>query len=174
MADILQTMALNGYMFTTEQILILGDYPGEEKKRDRTLSLWMIHFGHHFSFEEIIRLNNPADRFGATLAHWEARFGHRFSVAELLVLGNVIIDYSENNVYYFDIMIPYCLFIGDISEDEEYNCGSELLHNGATVAHIMAREGHRFTNKEISKLGNPIDKAGLSIKDWMERVEKKL
>ncbi len=46
--------------------------------------------------------------------------------------------------------------------------------NGATVAHIMAREGHKFKVEEIKALGNPVDAAGLTIADWMEKRESPL
>jgi hypothetical protein len=45
-----------------------------------------------------------------------------------------------------------------------------ILHNKATVVHTIARGGFPFTDEEIQKLGNPKDKAGLTISDWMERV----
>lgn len=169
----LRIMAFNGCEFTTEEIIQLGDVPKDELKKFRPISIWMAIHGHFFTFDDIIRLNNPADKYGATLAHWQARSGYRFSVDELIKLGNRRINYSKGEIFYYDLMQPLLLTVGDISEDEQYENMTELLHNGATIAHIMAREGYKFTDEEIEKLGNPRDAEGLSLKDWMEKAAGK-
>ena len=129
--------------------------------------------GYHLSFQEILQLNNPSDRFSATLAHWLTFTGQKFTLEELLRLGNPSIEYDEGDFYDYGYDFSVEITIAQISQEEDYSKRRYILHNGATIAHIMAREGHRFTDEEIARLGNPKDKMGLTIKDWMERVEKK-
>jgi hypothetical protein len=136
----------------------------------RTLSIEMASHGHQFSFEEVVRLKNPKDDFEATLAHWLASFGKTFSVDEIIFLGNPVIQYYEDDVYDCDVSRAMSWCINQISQEAEYESRRNLLHNGATIAHIMAREGHRFTDEEIARMGNQVDKAGLTIKDWMDKV----
>jgi hypothetical protein len=45
--------------------------------------------------------------------------------------------------------------------------GSPAECIGASVAHIMAREGYEFSVEEILTLGNPVDLNGASLVDWM-------
>jgi hypothetical protein len=152
-------MANNGFKFTVDELLALGDSPDFEKI---TISHCMVRGGHQFTFDEIIRLNNPAELFGVTLSHWMARWGHRFTIDELIKIGNPVITYPEGNLYFND-GIYYKL----INDDVEYESKRDLMHNGATVAHIMAREGHQFSFDEIKALGNPKDAAGRTLADWM-------
>ena len=164
--SVAHVMVQKGHNFTVEQILMLGD---DRDIQGLSTSLLMVKNGHQFSFEEIMLLKNPKDKQGATLAHWMARYGHRFTIEELIEMGNPDIDYAENDIVnYFDM--DHGGIVGHMDEEKEYNAKTYILHNGGTVAHIMAREGHRFTDEEIQKLGNPKDKAGLTISDWMERV----
>jgi hypothetical protein len=58
-----------------------------------------------------------------------------------------------------------------LNPDYDYQNKTAILYNGATVAHIMAREGHHFSDEEIQKLGDPKDQAGLKLADWMAKVE---
>ena len=167
----LRIMAFNGVEFTTDQILQLGDFPKEKLNEFLPLSIWMVIHGRFFTFDDIVRLNNPADKYGATLAHWQARSGYRFSVEELIQLGNKRIDYSEREIFNIDLVHGQVITVGNISEEEQYENMTALLHKGATVAHIMAREGHKFTDEEIEKLGNPKDAEGLSLKNWTEITE---
>jgi hypothetical protein len=158
-----------GYRFTVDQLEIMGDSAGGYF--GRTLSLEMASHGYPFTVEEVVRLKNPKDDFDATLAHWLAAFGKTFSVDEILSLGNPVIRYSEDEIYDYDIERAMSWCISEISQEKEYASRQNLLHNGATIAHIMAREGHRFSDDEIYKLGNPKDMAGLTIKSWMKRIK---
>lgn len=164
-------LARAGYAFTAGQLEIIGD--AIDKGYGRTLSIEVAAHGHTFSFDDVVLLQNPRDQYGATLAHWLAAFGKTFTVDEIITLGNPVINYSEDVIYDYDIERSMSWSIKEISQDEEYKSKQNILHNGATIAHIMAREGARFSEVEIIRLGNPADYAGLKIKDWMERAEKK-
>jgi hypothetical protein len=164
-------LAREGYSFTIDQIAKIGD--STEGAYRRTLSIEMASHGHQFSFEEVAWLKNPKDQFEATLAHWLAAFGKIFSVDEIIALGNPVINYSVDEIYDYDVSRAMCGCISQISQDAEYKTKQNILHNGATIAHIMAREGTRFSEEEIIRLGNPVDRVGLTIKDWMEKSEKK-
>jgi hypothetical protein len=160
-------MAYYRHLFSMEELLALSDQHYQEW--NRTISINMVVRGHKvFTFDEIQRLGNPADRFGATLAHWQARCGHQFTVDELLLLKDARINYYSDDNYYVDTTRYIWLTMADIDEREIYRSFENLLHNGATVAHIMARESHRFTDEEIAILGDPKDDAGLSVSDWMK------
>jgi hypothetical protein len=160
-------LAYKGYVFTVDQLEIIGD--SADGYFGRTVSLEMASHGHQFPFEEVVRLKNPRDHFDATLAHWLAAYGKIFSVDEILTLGNPVIRYYEDDIYDCDVTRAMSWCISEISQAKEYESRRNLLHNGATIAHIMAREGHRFTDLDIIHLGNPKDKAGLTIKDWMDK-----
>lgn len=164
-------LARGGYGFTVNQLEIIGDFIDDAY--GRTVSIEMASHGHTFAFDEVVRLNNPVDQFGATLAHWLAAFGKSFSVDEIIALGNPVINYTGDEIYDYDIERAMCWSIKQISQDAEYEAKQNILHNGATIAHIMAREGFIFSEMEIIRLGNPADRAGLKIKDWMERANKK-
>ena len=170
----LQLMASKGCEFTTDQIIQFGFFPYWDSERDLPLSIWMVKSGHYFNIDEIIRLGNPNDRWGATLAHWQARYGYQFEIDDLIRLGDCRIHFKDDDVVWTDYSSGNMYWtIADISVDEQYDRKTELLHNGATVAQIMAREGYKFTDEEIERLGNPRDAAGLSLKDWMERAAAK-
>lgn len=172
--DTLQLMASKGCKFTTDQIIQFGFFPYWESERDLPLSIWMVKSGHFYSIDEIIRLGNPYDRWGATLAHWQARYGYQFEIDDLIRLGNCRIHFKDDDVVWTDYSSGNMYWtISDISVDEQYDRKTELLHNGATIAHIMAREGYRFIDEDIQRLGDPRDAAGLSLKDWMERAAAK-
>jgi hypothetical protein len=163
--------ARNGYFFSVEQILFFGD-PSDAD--GTTISLWQAKNNYHFTLEEILKLRNPADKIGATVAHWMAFLGHSFSVNELLKIGNdrikfVFSDLIDKNNTAYNIY-----FYGEKYRDAEDDFANKIVpfHQGATVAHIMAREGHQFTEEEIEQLGNPKDAAGLTIKDWMEQIKE--
>lgn len=171
--SVLNKMAWNGFVFTTDQLLQYGDFPENEKNAITPIPISLVLQGHFFTCDDIILLKNPTDELGASMAHWQARLGYQFTIDDLIRLGDIRINYSKNDLYYFDIMVPIVLTIADFSEDEEYSKKCALLHNGATVAHIMAREGYKFTDEEIEKLGDPRDAEGLSLKDWMEKAVTK-
>jgi hypothetical protein len=161
-------MAFRGKIFSVNEILLLGDThtQGDED----TISLIMAMNGHLFTFHEIMRLGNPYNWCKCTIAHWMARYGHCFSINELLLLRNPKIslpdfDFSEG----FGADQTYSPLINC---DEYYRSMRGVYHRGATVAHIMAREGHRFTDEEITALGNPKDREGMTIADWMNRTNK--
>jgi hypothetical protein len=165
--ELFRLMAAAGCGFTADQILILGDTP--HGLWNRTLSIEVAAAGGKpFTLDEILRLHNPADAFGATLAHWQAFHGMRFTVDDLLTLHNPAIHYAADTLYDLDLYQREYT-IADISEEREYGQKINILHNGATVAHIMAREGQRFSQEEIARLGNPLDAGGMSIGDWMDR-----
>jgi hypothetical protein len=164
--DILKIMAKHGHEFTIEEILKIDQYFEPD---DFTFSLWLVSNFHKFNFDDLIKLGNPEDRFGASLAHWMAFNGYRFSLQELNIIGSLVISYTKKHLCEEDI-----IFGGwyDLNENETYQQKRYILHNGATVAHIMAREGYQFTDEEIEQLGNPKDSAGLTIKDWMHRCQE--
>jgi hypothetical protein len=160
-------MSYYRHIFTMDELITLGDIHFEDG--ERTISINMATRGHKvFTFDEIQRLNNPADKFGATLAHWQARYEHLFSVDELLKLNNARISYFPGDEYYMDSCRYIWYSVADIDEGQAYRSSENLMHNGATVAHIMARQGHQFKDEEIGLLGDPKDAAGLSVSDWMK------
>jgi hypothetical protein len=171
-------MAEKGAMFTTDQILANGDATSNTE----TISLWMARHGHQFTFEEITRLGNPVGNLHATLAHWSAKKGYRFNLDELLVFGDIRIRYSTGDLHKFfeglepDDRLYYEGFYLD--EDYEYNAKDDeyydIFYNGATVAHIMAREGYMFTKEDITRLGNPKDGNGLPMMHRLATDEDEL
>ncbi len=126
---------------------------------DLCLLKWQA-MGINVHLKKFFVLKNPKDRLGATLAHWLAFLGKRFSVKEIGLLGNPTINFNDGDLYDYDIMWGRVWFIDDISQKDEYQNRRNILHNGATIGHVMAREGHRFTDEEIARLGNPVDTAG--------------
>ncbi len=162
---------MTGFPFTVDQILFLGDYPDATWRIP--ISIELAKLGYRFTLEEILRLNNPKDTLGATLAHWLAFKGQIFTLDQILKLGNPVVEYRPDDMYPGDAAWQDYLLVRDVSEAEVYAKKHFILHNGATIGHIMAREGHRFTDEEIARLGNPVDRAGLTIKDWMNRVKNK-
>jgi hypothetical protein len=159
-------MAKHGHQFTIDEILKIDNY---FDPFGFSFSFWLESHFHKFSFDDLIKLGNPVDSFGASLAHWMAFQGYRFSMQELNNIGSLVISYTNNQLYEEDV-----IFGGgyDMNENETYQQKRYILHNGATVAHIMAREGFQFTEEEIEQLGNPKDNAGLTINDWMQRYEE--
>jgi ankyrin repeat protein len=152
-------MAENGHRFSSDEIRVLCD---PMDKRYDAIPMSMAMHGHQFSWEELLIYKDLRGSCNATIAHWMAKYGHHFSLEELLQIGNQVISYSKESLY---DSRSYC----NVDEEEYYRDNIDVMHNGATVAHIMAREGHRFTNSEIEALGNPKDAEGLTIADWMTK-----
>lgn len=162
-------MARQGNILTHAEIMHLGN--PKRKNGESLLSLshmnsqQMVKNGHRFTVDEIIRMGNRRDSCGATLAHWMAFYGHRFTVDELIRLKNPRVIYTEMA---HQLLIPLREFEpSTYTEASWYTHKSEVLHDGGTVAHIMAREGCQFTDEGIEALGNPVDGYGMTIKDWM-------
>jgi hypothetical protein len=124
------------------------------------LARLMAKHGFMFNMDELIQIGNlPEGYEWATSAHWMARNGYRFTIDELLRLGNPATKIQSLLRLEHDFIIE--------STEDDYQNRWGIAHDGATVAHIMAREGYRFSVDEIKALGNPKDAAGRTLADWM-------
>jgi hypothetical protein len=146
---------LHGKEFNFDELLRLGN-PGNVFRT--TLAHSMAEQGYAFSLDQLLALGNPEDDFGVTIAHWMAARGHIFSLNDLLMLGNPKI---RPNPWMLDWWSS-----ADFTS-QLIDSGSPAERIGASVAHIMAREGHEFSVEEILTLGNPVDLKGASLVDWM-------
>jgi ankyrin repeat protein len=153
--SIAHILADRGTVFSLDELLRLGNPPD---LYGNTPAHVMARRGHIFPLDHLLRLGNPGNRWNLTPAHWVARAYH-FTVDDLQRLGNPAIS-SERIVY----------LVGDIELDSTtlYEMGVAINFPGATVAHIMAREGWRFSPQDLQRLGDPQDAEGRTISDWMQ------
>ncbi len=122
-------LAANGYIFSVDQILALGD----TRANEMTISLWMARNGHLFTFDEILRLNNPADNFGTTLAHLSIS-KTTFSVDQLIKLGNPA-DKDGDTVAHLMVKAGHVF-----SENEVELLGNPKNKKNDSLLTIMARK----------------------------------
>ncbi len=164
--EVLLAQINKNQFLTFEQIVALGD---PAVFQNETLSLYSAWKGQVFTFDQIKILKNPEDYFGATLAHWCAKNGKRFSPSEILALGNPILSVSLDDYYNARGLVEYNI---GTSPADAYLLGGHIVQEGATIAHIMRREGYEFSHEEIAALGNPLDAAGRSLADKWRPIDR--
>ncbi len=138
----------NGYDgFTVDQVIALCDPMNNNQE---TLSYLMAKNGHHFTFEEIIRLNNPADTYKISLAHLMAHYCE-FTVGDLLLLGNPT-DRDGDTVAHLMAKAGHRFSYHDLMR-----LGNPKNNHGDTIAHVMVQAGHKFTTKEMKNMKLPFN-----------------
>jgi hypothetical protein len=138
---------------------------GKQKKLLNEMLFWATWLGASYTYQEIMSVGNPTDSHGATLAHWQAFQGHRFTIPELLTFPEKI-SYPPDEIFWTHEIQGSVGFYCILTPAEAYDMKEAVAHQGATVAHIMAREGYDFSDEEIEQLHNPVDADGKTIKDW--------
>lgn len=170
---LLERSLREGYKYTFTEILdickaTVGLSFAKQQKLAIEMLFWAAWLEYPFTYQEIMSIGNPIDEHGATLAHWRAFHGHHFTIPELLTLPEKI-SYKEDDVFVTHEIQGSIGYWMCLSPAEAYSEKEAVAHQGATVAHIMAREGYAFTDEEIEQLHNPLDADGKSIKDWQPK-----
>jgi len=136
----------------------------------------MARHGYQFTFEEILRLENPADNFGVTLAHlsihkpaqigyrgyhemWISHSGQAFEKYEYAIFNHSFERVFQNPQFTIEQLIQ----LGNPADDD-----------GDTVAHLMAKTGYIFTNNELMELGEQRNKLGETVADIMAHKNYKI
>jgi hypothetical protein len=151
----------------------VGLTSSEQQDLTKEMIFWAAWLEYPFTYQEIMSIGNPTDSHGATLAHWRAFQGHRFTIPELLTLPEKI-SYKEDEEFLTHEIQSSVGYWMCLSPTDAYLMKEAVAHQGATVALIMAREGHVFTDEEIEQLHNPLDAEGKSIKDWQPKQHKQV
>jgi len=163
----------NGYFFTFDQVLALGD-PGASD--GFALSFLMAQKGYQFTFDEILRLKNPANDFRITLAHLcihkSVQIGYKGYHDNWISSSGK--PYEEYKYSVSDHSYEHIFHNPPFTVEQLIQLGNPADKDGDTVAHWMAKTGHIFTEKELMQLGEPRNKKGESIAYIMARKGEKL
>ncbi len=171
--SIASSMVANGSFFTLEQILALGELNNQDTI---SLPLEMARHGYQFTFEEILRIKNPADDFGITLAHLcihkSAQIDYRGYHNNWMSSSGE--PYEEYKYSVFNHSYNHIFNNPPFTVEQLIQLGNPADKDGDTIAHWMAKADHIFTEKDLMQLGDPRNKKGESIAYIMARKGEKL
>ncbi len=184
-----QLMSKFGYRFNKDEIKKI---PYSEEKFN--LAYEIIKNGGEISFEDIMELGNPSDRYGYSLGYAQAIRGSVFSVDQILALGDTryngmtislwmakkghLFTYDEilrldNPADNFGTTLAHLsISKSSFSVDQLIKLGNPADKDGDTVAHLMAKAGHVFSDYEVKLLGNPINNKNDSLSTIIARKNK--
>lgn len=119
--------------------------------------------------DEFFLLGNFKEDYGVgeTIAHRMIRSGHDFSVDEIIQLGNSSTSLDDTLAHYMVEFRHKKFTFSEVQQLNKYTVDKKYR----TLAHYMAERGHRFSEKQIELLGNPVCQDGKTIKNFMDEHE---